>query len=175
MLKYTQPMRQQDTFWKMGQSNREGMQKQQIKIIDDFKAAGNPSHIHFNQYLTDNESIVDVYTDANIDTDGTIYNAKSFATCSSLINYLNTLNQSASLSPEQIDNYAEVHDLNIFHYFVKDVEGEDLTANQETTSWGQKQPDDDFYAVENEDGRWLITGTKAEIKQYIAQQIYQEN
>lgn len=29
--------------------------------------------------------------------------------------------------------------------------------------------------VENEDGRWLITGTKAEIKQYIAQQIYKED
>lgn len=49
MLEYTQLMRQQDTFWKMGQANREGMQKQQIKIINDFKAAGNPNHIHCQQ------------------------------------------------------------------------------------------------------------------------------
>lgn len=107
-IKYTPEMTMQDQLWVDEKENLPLMNRLQWSIIKDFLRQGNPKGLHFNVYLNDDESIVDVYGPEDIANDGHIIQAKSFGNCKGLVNYLNhTLNQQNHHVKFDYNNFAQ--------------------------------------------------------------------
>lgn len=88
---YTEEMAAQDKLWNEEKEILPLMNALQWQVITKFLQGGNKKNLHFNVYVDGNESIVDVYTDKNIEKDGQINNAISCGNCKSLIETIKQL------------------------------------------------------------------------------------
>lgn len=88
---YTKEMLAQDKLWNEEKEILPLMNRLQWQIITKFLKGGNKENLHFNVYIDGNESIVDVYTDENINKDGQIDNAVSCGNCKALIETIKQL------------------------------------------------------------------------------------
>ena len=167
LLKYTSTMNQQD--WKINDHKEEIdiMNKLQWQIIKDYLKNGNPHNLHFAVGLNkpdQDESIVTIY---NVDENGDFQNRHTFNTCRNLVDYLNRIEHTYSITPEEYEHFLAQFHLHVTLHSVTDISTDDMFDLEE-----KHDPSAIYYALEsNEDNKpWFTASSKDELLQFIAQQ-----